>query len=66
MPRTKGSKDLLGPKKGALIALTELNNLSNRRIAERYDCDKKTVRNVRKRALEAEKENIDSLSSEAY
>ncbi len=66
MGRIKGIKDLGGPKKGALIALSELDNVSNRQVARANNCDEKTVRNARKRASEAEKENLDPLSTEAH
>ena len=66
MGRIKGKKDLGGPKKGALIALSELDNVSNRQVVRANNCDKKTVRNARKRAFEAEKENLDPLSTEAH
>ncbi len=66
MGRIKGKKDLGGPKKGALIALSELDNVSNRQVARANNCDEKTVRNARKRASEAEKENLDPLSTEAH
>jgi len=39
---------------------------ANRQLADRYDCHEKSVRNILKRAGEAEKENIDSFSSEAH
>ena len=63
MPRTKGTKDLPEAKRGALLEVSKTNNISNRQLAKRYRCDKKTVANVLKRAGEAEKENIDPLSS---
>ncbi|KAF6227886.1 hypothetical protein HO133_007614 [Letharia lupina] len=66
MGRTKGKTDLSGPKKGVLVALSNLNNASNRQIAKAYKCDEKTVRNTKKRVSEAEKENIDPLSSEVH
>lgn len=66
MPRTRGSNDLPEAKRGALIEVKKTSNISNRQLAKRYRCDKKTVANVLKRAGEAEKENIDPLTSEAH
>ena len=66
MPRNKGNIDLSAPKKGALMALSNLNNVSNRQVADVFHCDEKTVRNVKKRVSEAEKENIDPFSLEAH
>ena len=66
MGRIKSKKDLGSPKKGALIALSELDNISNRQVARTNKCDKKTVRNTRKRASETKKENLDPLSTEAH
>ena len=66
MGRIKGKKDLGGPKKGALIALSELDNVSHRQVVRANNCNEKTVRNARKRASEAEKENLDPLSTEAH
>ena len=57
MGRTSGKRDLPAAKRGALIALSEQNHISNRQLANRYHCDEKTVPNVLKRAGEAEKEN---------
>ena len=66
MPRTKGTKDLSEAKRGTLLEVSKTSNISNRQLAKRYRCDKKTVANVLKRAGEAEKENIDRLSSQAH
>ena len=66
MTRTKGNKDLPTPKKGALAALTNINNLSNRQIAREYHCDEKSVRNVKKRVSDAEKENQDPFSLQVH
>ena len=66
MPRTKGSNNLLEIKRGALIEVKKTNNIFNRQLAKRYRYDKETIANVLKRAEEAEKENLDSLSSEAH
>ena len=65
MGRTKGAKDLQLLKRGALIALKETSNLSNRELGDRYHCHEKTVRNTLKTASAAEKENIDPLSTQA-
>ena len=65
MGRTKGAKDLQLPKRGALIALKETSNLSNRELGDRYHCHEKTVRNTLKTASASEKENIDPLSTQA-
>lgn len=66
MGRTAGKKNLTEAKRGALIALKQTNNISNYQLANEYDCDEKSVRNVLQRAGEAEKENIDPFSSEAH
>ena len=61
--RTKGDKELTGPQRGYVLALSENTDLSNRQIGQKRKCDEKTVRNVRRRAEEAEKENIDPLDN---
>ena len=66
MPRTKAAIDLREAKRGALIELKKENNTPNRQLARKYKCGKSTVANILKRAGEAEKENIDPLSSEAH
>lgn len=66
MGRTKGAKDLTNPKRGALTELSKQCYTSNRQLASIYKCDEKTVRNTRKKAAQAEKENIDPLSTEAF
>ena len=66
MPRTKGAIDLPEAKRGALIELKKENNILNRQVARKYGCGKSIVAKILKRAGEAEKENIDSLSSEAH
>ena len=66
MGRTTGSKDLELPKRGALIELHNTSHISKAQLAKKYNCDRKTVRNVLKRAENAEKENLDPLSSEAH
>lgn len=66
MARTKGAVDLPEAKRGALLEISNTNHLSNRQLAKKYSCGKSTVANVKKRAREAEKENIDPLSSEAH
>ena len=66
MPRTKGAIDLSEVKRGALIELKKENNTFNPQIAREYECGKLIVANILKRAEEAAKENIDSLSLEAY
>ena len=66
MPRTKGAIDLPEAKRGALIELNKQNNTLNRQLIRKYRCEKSTVANILKRAGEAEKENIDPLSSEAH
>lgn len=63
MGRTATKPNLPEAKRGALIALTSVSNTSNRQLAKEFDCDEKTVRNVVKRAREAEKENIDPFCS---
>ena len=62
MGRIEGKPNLSEAKRGALIALKYTNNTSNRQLADRFDCDKNTVRNILERAEEAEKENIDLFS----
>ena len=66
MRRTKGAVDLPEAKREALIELKNNFNIFNRQLAKKYNCDKETVRNVLNRAEDAEKENIDSLSSKAH
>ena len=66
MPRTTGATDLSEVKRGALIELKKENNLLNRQLASKYKCGKSIVTNVLKRAEEAEKENLDLLSSKAH
>lgn len=44
-----------------MLALRININLSNRRIAESQKCDKKLVRNIRRAASQAEKENRDPM-----
>ena len=64
MPRIKGATDLSEIKRGALIELKKKNNLTHRQLASKYNCDKLIITNILKRAEEAEKENLNSLSSE--
>ena len=66
MGRTTGSKDLELPKRGALIELYNTSYISKAQLAKKYNCDRKTVRNILKRVENAEKENLDLLSSEAH
>lgn len=66
MGRSAGKPNLSEAKRGALIALKQTNSTPNRQLADRYDCHEKSVRNILKRAGEAEKENIDPFSSEAH
>ena len=66
MPRTKGAIDLSEAKRGALIELKKENNTLNRQLARKYECEKSIAANILKRAGEAEKENIDPLSSETH
>lgn len=66
MGRTAGAIDLPEAKRGALIALSKNNGTSNRQLARQYQCDEKTVRNTLSKASDAEKENIDPLSSEVH
>ena len=63
MPRTKGA---IEAERGALIELKKENNTFRSQLARKYGCGKSIVANMLKRAEEAEKENIDSLSSEAH
>ena len=66
MPRLKGAIDLSEIKRGALIELKKKNNISHRQLISKFKCDKLIVTNILKRAEEAEKENLDSLSLKAY
>jgi hypothetical protein len=66
MGRTKGAKDLANPKREALIELRKQCHTSNCQLASIYKCDEKTVQNTCKKAAQAEKENIDPLSTEAF
>lgn len=61
MGRNQGSHDLTDLQKGGVLALRANINLSNRRIAESQKCDEKSVRNVRRAASQAEKENRDPM-----
>ena len=58
--------DLSEAKRGALIELNKEYNTLNRQLIRKYRCEKSIVANILKRAGEAEKENIDLLSSETY
>ena len=64
--RIKGARDLPQAKRGGLLELSKHSNISKRQLAKAYGCNRQTVANVIKRAGEAEKENIDPLSSEAH
>ena len=66
MGRTKGAKDLANPKCEALIELRKQCHTSNCQLSSIYKCDEKTVQNTCKKAAQAEKENIDPLSTEAF
>ena len=66
MPRIKGAIDLSEVKRGTLIELKKENNTLNRQLARKYKCEKSIAVNILKRAEEAEKKNINSLSSETY
>ena len=66
MPRTTGATDLSEAKRGALIELKKENNTSNRQLTSKYKCGKSTVANILKRAEEAEKKNLDPLSSKTH
>lgn len=61
-----GRKHLEAPAKGGVLALSNATNLSNVQIAETFGCAESTVRRVKTRAQEAEKENIDPYSQEAH
>ena len=66
MAKTKGAHELSQAQFGGILeAKSNPNNESNRRIAKRYKCSESSVRNVAKRAREAEKENIDPLTPKA-
>ena len=66
MGRTAAKPNIPEPKRGALLALADKQVGSKRKLAEAFDCSKDTVRNIQKRAREAEKENIDPNSSETH
>lgn len=61
MGRNQGNRDLTNLQKGGVLALKANTNLSNRRIAESQKCDEKSVRNMRRAASQAEKENRDPM-----
>lgn len=62
MGRNSGDKDLSDLKKGGILALRQYSNLSNRKIAKLQNCDEKSVRNARRVASQAEKENRDPMN----
>jgi len=66
MKRTKGAKDLANSKHRALIELRKQCHTSNCQLTSIYKCDEKTVQNTCKKAAQAEKKNIDPLSTEAF
>ena len=67
MAKIKGAHELSQAQfRGILEVKSNPNNKSNRRITKRYKCSKSSVRNIAKRAREAEKENIDPLTPKAY
>lgn len=61
--RKKGDKELTGPQRRYILALSENTGLSNRQIGYKRKYDEKTIRNVRRRAKEANKENINPLEN---
>lgn len=65
MPRRSGDVELDPVKKGVLLDATLNHNVPNRQAAKLIGKSEGTVRNVLKRAHEAEKENIDPLTTEA-
>ena len=66
MPKRKGDYELSQAKlRGIFKAKRNLLNKSNYPITKRYKYSKKISRNILKRASNAEKENIDPLSSKA-
>ncbi|KAI4088887.1 MAG: hypothetical protein LQ339_008636 [Xanthoria mediterranea] len=67
MGKRKGDSELSQAEFGSILeAKRNYNNESNRSIARRYGRGEATVRKVEERAREAEKENIDPLTPEAY
>ena len=66
MGRNSGNKDLTDLQKGGVLALKENINLSNRQIAARENCNEKSVRNVRRVASDAEKENRDPKDPKTF
>ena len=63
MGRTSGAKDLLEAKRGALIELYNTSHIFRNQLAKKYSYYKRTVSNILKRAENAEKENLNLLSS---
>ena len=63
MPKPPGSRSLNTAERGYILGLHEISNISNYEVASKANCDEGTVRNILKRASEAEKENINPLTS---
>lgn len=59
MPRKSGAIELDPVKRGILLDATLFSHVLNRQAAKRIGVDEGTVQNVKKRAEEAEKENLD-------
>ena len=62
----KNAKNLVNSKCEALIELKKQCHTFNCQLTSIYKCDKKTVQNMCKKAAQAKKENIDSLSTEVF
>ena len=65
MPRKSGAIELDPVKRGILLDATLFHNASNRQAAQRIGCGEATMRNIKKRAEEAEKENLDPFTTQA-
>ncbi len=66
MGRTARKSNVGVPKRVAMLGFSNANAASNRQIATAFDVDENTVRNIQKRASEADKENIDPYSEQAH
>ena len=65
MPRKSGAIKLDPVKRGILLDATLFSSILNRQAAKRISVNKGTVRNIKKRAEEAEKENLNPFTNEA-
>ena len=65
MPRKSGAIKLDPVKRGILLDATLFSSILNRQAAKRISVNKGTVRNIKKRAEGAEKENLNPFTNEA-